>query len=242
MKIAIVAPSPTPFVVGGAEKLWWGMQRYLNEETTHACELFKVPVVENSVADLLRAYHHFYTLDLGSFDRVISTKYPAFMVRHPDHHLYLQHLLRGCYDTYPASLPQTLPADDADLQWLVRTISRADISLEGIFEELFGFLARKPDDLQVHLFPGPFIRKVLHILDRRGMEGVRRFSAISQTVRDRRDYFPPAADVAVIHHPSNLSGYRSGGQRYLFTVSRLDAAKRIDLLLRGYLQSRTELP
>ncbi len=242
MKIAIVAPSPVPFVVGGAEKLWWGMQHYLNEETTHACELIKIPVRETTVVDLIDAYYRFFKLDLSPFDRVISTKYPAFMVRHPDHHLYLQHLLRGCYDTYPAHLPETLPAADADLGGLLRTFGRPDISLEDIFAELFACLASKPDDPRVHQFPGPFIRQVLHILDRRGMAGVRRFAAISQTVRNRQDYFPPAADVTVIHHPSNLSGYRSGGQRYLFTVSRLDTAKRIDLLLRGYLQSRTPLP
>ena len=242
MKIAIVAPSPTPFVVGGAEKLWWGMQRYLNEETTHACELFKVPVQERSVPELLQAYHRFFTLDLSRFDRVISTKYPAFMVRHPDHHLYLQHLLRGCYDTYPAHLPEEVPWADDDLQHLIAAISRPDIGTADIFAELFACLDRKSGDPEVHRFPGPFIRKVLRILDRRGMEGVRHFSAISQTVRDRKDYFPPAATVEVIHHPSNLTGYRTGTRRHLFTASRLDAPKRIDLLIRAVIKSRVDLP
>ncbi|HKL27280.1 MAG TPA: glycosyltransferase family 4 protein, partial [Desulfuromonadales bacterium] len=146
------------------------------------------------------------------------------------------------YDTYPAGLNENLSGADLALQRLVNTISRPDISLDDIFHELFHLLATRPDDPVINQFPGPFIRKVLRLLDRRGMEGVRCFSAISQTVRDRQDYFPPAAAVQVIHHPSNLNGLRSGGRDYLFTASRLDGPKRIDLLLRAFLRTRLDLP
>ena len=100
MKIAIIAPSPVPFGVGGAEKLWWGMQEYINKNTSNQCELIKIPTKENSFWDLIYSYHKFYTLDLTHFDMVISTKYPAWMIQHPNHHIYLQHCLRGLYDTY----------------------------------------------------------------------------------------------------------------------------------------------
>ncbi len=242
MRIAIIAPSPIPFVVGGAEKLWWGMQRYLNEMTTHSCELLKIPVKEGTVVDLLNAYYQFFTLDLGSYDRVISTKYPAFMVQHPDHHLYLQHLLRGCYDTYPSGLPANPPWAEPAIQRLLCTISRNDIELHDIFSELFSFVEHNSDDPHFNQFPGPVIRSILHLLDRRGMEGIKRFSAISQTVKNRLEYFPPAAAVTVIHHPSNLTTLTSRNQNYLFTASRLDGPKRIDLLINGYMKSATKLP
>ncbi len=31
MKIALLAPSPVPFTVGGAEKLGWGLLNFLNQ-------------------------------------------------------------------------------------------------------------------------------------------------------------------------------------------------------------------
>lgn len=242
MRIAIVAPSPVPFVVGGAEKLWWGMQRYLNEETTHSCELFKVPTKENSVTDLINSYYRFFRLDLSSFDRVISTKYPAFMLQHPDHHLYLQHLLRGCYDTYPPTLPARAPWADPQLRGLLATITRTDISLEQIFAALFEFQQKYPEHAGFNQFPGPFIRNLLKILDRRAMEGVQSFSAISETVKRRCEYFPPAAAVEVVHHPSNLSNFTCAQSSYIFTASRLDKPKRIDLLIRAYIESESSIP
>ena len=242
MRIAIVAPSPTPFVVGGAEKLWWGMQRYLNEYTTHSCELYKIPIKEDNVNDLLCAYYRFYNLDLSSFDQVISTKYPAFMVRHPEHHLYLQHLLRGCYDCYPTHLHQQTPWAEPRIASLLATINRTDIDLADIFDELFAFIQKHPDHTAFNQFPGPFIRAVLHLLDRRAMEGVKRFYAISQNVRRRTSYFPPSAHVEVIHHPSNLTRFHGRGSRYLFTASRLDPPKRLDLLIRAYQQSGSKYP
>jgi len=59
MRIAIVAPSPNPFLVGGAEGLWWGMLDYLNRETDHVADLIKIPVKETSLADLVAGYEAF---------------------------------------------------------------------------------------------------------------------------------------------------------------------------------------
>ena len=36
MRIAIVAPSPVPFVIGGAENLWWGLLEALNALFAHS--------------------------------------------------------------------------------------------------------------------------------------------------------------------------------------------------------------
>lgn len=60
---------------------------------------------------------------------------------------------------------------------------------------------------------------------------VLRYTAISATVRGRRDYFPPGAEVVVVHPPPHRE-IAPGGRRgdYVFSVSRLDAPKRLDVL------------
>ena len=59
----------------------------------------------------------------------------------------------------------------------------------------------------------------------------------------RRDgYFPPGATVDVVPHPPDLDGFRREPGEFIFTASRLDGAKRLDLLIRAYRQSRTDTP
>ncbi len=242
MKIAIVAPSPVPFVVGGAEKLWWGMQKYINDFTSHNCELIKIPTPENTLIDIIHSYYRFYTLDITYFDMVISTKYPAFMVQHSNHHLYLQHLLRGLYDTYPKHLAETPTFYDKEVDKLMDKICSADISIDNIFCELMNFIEKRKNDEYLNRFPGPFIRKIVRTLDRRGMENIKTFSCISETVKNRKDYFPPFADVEVIYHPSGFSEYKNNGEKYFFTASRLDKPKRIDLLIQAFMLSDVKIP
>ena len=103
MKIAIVAPCPIPYVVGGAEKLWWGLAAHFNEHTEHQAEFIKLPSPEHDLPSLIRSYEAFSTLDLGAFDLVISGKYPAWIVGHPRHVCYMLHRLRGLYDSYPGA-------------------------------------------------------------------------------------------------------------------------------------------
>src|SRR5205814_224862 len=88
-----------------------------------------------------------------------------------------------------------------------------------------------PGDL--FAFPGPFIREVVHFLDGIGLAppAIARYGAISHAVRERDGYFPPGADVFVAHPPSGLDGLHDGRGRYLFTASRLDGAKRVELLI-----------
>ena len=110
MKIAIAAPCPQPFVIGGAEKLWWGLARYINESTSHQADIIKLPVDERDFWSLLSGYERFARLDLSGFDAVISGKYPAWMVRHPHHVLYMLHPARGLYEGYDGP---TLAAEEA---------------------------------------------------------------------------------------------------------------------------------
>ena len=102
LRIGIVAPSPCPFTVGGAEKLCWGLLEHINRATPHVADLIKLPGPEGDLRSLVRGYASFSRLDLGGFDVVISSKYPAWMVSHPRHVVYMLHRLRGLYDTYNA--------------------------------------------------------------------------------------------------------------------------------------------
>ena len=231
MRIALVAPSSVPFVVGGAEKLWWGLQQHINRHTDHPCELIKLPAAEGSLPELVASYRRFAALDLAHFDRVFTTKYPAWIVSHPYHVVYLQHRLRGLYDTYPwpdrvaastASpwLAEAWP-DHGAREWLapalrapaVRELRRLLESapqrsrLDELFAAFFDVAARETADASTLLaFPGPLARAIVHWLDAVALApgAIRRYLAISRTVAHRDGYFPPDAKVQVQPHPSNL--------------------------------------
>lgn len=231
MRIALVAPSSVPFTVGGAEKLWWGLQAHINRHTDHPCELIKLPAAEGNLPDLVASYRRFAALDLTHFDRVISTKYPAWMLSHPCHIVYLQHRLRGLYDSYPwpdrvvASAaspwrPEAWP-DPKARHWLravqrepaVRDVRRllesapARSVLEPLFAAFFELAASDTAPSQALLaFPGPLARAIVHWLDSVALapEAIRRYFAISRTVAQREFYFPPGCEVRVQPHPSNL--------------------------------------
>lgn len=247
MRIAIVAPSAVPFLVGGAEKLWWGLLHALNQHTPHHAELIKLPSPEPGFWELMTSYRSFSRLDLAHFDLVISTKYPAWMVAHPNHYCYLQHKLRGLYDTYQLTgLPTVLGEIPATLRPLVHAMdsSRRDrAELEPFFELLFGLRDHPSLPPDSFAFPGPLTRRIVHFLDDIALvpTAVRRYLAISRNVAERADYFPPGAQVTVVHHPSDLPYFETGGYDYLFTASRLDHPKRLDLLVRAFRQVRGEI-
>ena len=237
MDIAIVAPCPIPYMIGGAENLWSGLQRHLNEHTPHQAEIIKLPSRELSFWELIDSYRHFAELDLTGFDLVVSSKYPAWMVSHPNHVVYMLHRLRGLYDTYDVmNLPQEY-ADPPPAVLDLRVFMAASSGRREALPEFFARVAALRDAPGVRedlfAFPGPFIRELVHFLDGIGLDpsGIRRYGAISAAVGERPGYFPPGADVFVAHPPTGLEGLHGGRGRYLFTVSRLDAPKRIDLLI-----------
>nr|WP_298059367.1 glycosyltransferase [uncultured Halomonas sp.] len=283
MKIALIAPSGVPFAVGGAEKLWWGLLHHTNQLSGHQMELIKLPAAERNFAELIASYQRFSELDVSHFDRVITTKYPAWMVAHPDHHLYLQHTLRGLYDTYPwphltaadPFTPQAWPGEKGqkairllrhhpELRRLRRLLAATPERAQ--LPELFACLKRlmhgpwlpRAARDGLFAFPGPLSRAVIHHLDRiaTAPSAITAYHAISRNVTRRADYFPRGVPVKVIHHPSDLpppadvtatsaaSEHREAStavQDYLFTVSRLDGPKRLDLLVRAFLLTEVAL-
>ena len=223
----------------------------MNLETSHQCELMKLPSAESDLWGIVDSYEKFFKYDLSYFDAIITTKYPAWMVSHPNHVCYMQHTLRGLYDTYhfsgrPLELPWEPPAL-ADLRRHMQEISSKFPSDTLALDELFAKLrALRNSSLpaETFCFPGPFSRQIVHFLDTYGLAipRIKRFAAISANVRGRPDYFPSGAAVSIIDHPPRLTDYRCGGDDYLFTASRLDGPKRIGLLIEAMRHVKGDIP
>ncbi|MDD2711775.1 MAG: glycosyltransferase [Simplicispira sp.] len=251
MKIALIAPSGVPFVVGGAEKLWWGLSGHVNRHSAHAMELIKLPSPEHDFWSIAASYERWSLLDLSHFDAVISTKYPAWMVQHPNHVVYLQHTLRGLYDTYPQGLPDK-PAHLPGAAQALWRLLQAPGDERALLPEIFARVRALQQDASIDpealraltALPGPLLRALVHKLDAVALQpgAIRAYFAISGVVARRKDYFPVGAAVQVLPHPSNLEGLHGGPAEFVFTASRLDPPKRIDLLVRAYRRSRTTVP
>ena len=252
MRIAIAAPSPIPFVMGGAERLWLGLQQHLNAVAGHDCELIKVPVREGNLLELVRAYRSFAELDLSHYDRVISTKYPAWAVSHPRHSVYMQHTLRGLYDTYHFSgQPESVGADLGaygpirdDLLALAGEAPKGNDGLIEVLNELEVALVSGTLDAELVRFPGPVSRDVVHLLDRVAMHKARieRYAAQSHTVARRTDYFPADVSVDVAYPPPLGEGFSCEGDRFLFTASRLEHPKRIEMIIAAMQEVSSDIP
>lgn len=246
MKLAIIAPSPVPFVIGGAENLWSGLLTTFNRIDDIQADLIKLPSPERNATEIIASYEQFSRLDLLHFDQVISTKYPAWMIDHPNHVVYVQHKLRGLYDTYPTQLPtawqQGCPLP-AGLQRLLLLEKPGRDILPELFGGLREWLAANPGHPAMNL-PGPLLRAIVHQLDRVALAPgkIARYFAISDTVKQREDYFPAGVPVGVIHHPTSLATQGPLPGEAIFTASRLDGAKRIDLLIKAYQQAGISTP
>jgi glycosyltransferase involved in cell wall biosynthesis len=250
MKIAIIAPSPVPFLIGGAENLWWGLLDALNARPGVEADLLKLTSPERNMGELLSSYRRFSELDLSHFDLVISTKYPAWAIRHPNHVVYLQHTLRGLYDTYPRDMPTRFDPDVLRSLGMPPRIVDAlldrdatEIEFDELLDALDAAFKRAPAS-PVWSFPGPVSRAAIRLLDAIAMrpDKIAHYAAISQVVANREGYFPARVDVAVHHHPTNLKGLAAGPQETIFSASRLDPAKRIDLIIAAYIQSGLDVP
>lgn len=248
MKIAVVGPSPVPFTIGGAENLMWGLCDSINQYTEHQAELIKVPVKELSFWDLVDSYYSFYKLDLSHFDMVITSKYPSWMVQHDNSVCYMMHTLRGLYDTYhlmgqPEDVKKGCGPVDELLQFMER--NEYPEALDVFFEKLYSLKDNEQIPEEYFAFPAPFIRKIVRYMDSCALkqDGVKKFAAISDTVKKRTDYFPQGVDVQTIYPPTTLKDCSFGEYKYVFMISRLDAPKRIDMLIKAmkYVKSDVQL-
>jgi glycosyltransferase involved in cell wall biosynthesis len=238
VKIAVVAPSPVPFTRGGAERALWGIQAAINDLTHHEAEMIKIPVDESTLPKVVASYRLFAELDLSHFDRIVTTKYPAWMVPHPHKTILMMHVLRGVYDTYWAHhQPLECRPTSSQVDELLQLIStRSDRPALADFFDRFEVAL---DELGPHhpdlAFPGPFSRLAIRWMDEIGMapNEVQRYLSQSQTVADREGYFPRGIRPQIVNLPGKLppAPRHDDAGRYLFTASRLDGPKRLDLLI-----------
>ncbi|HYI61619.1 MAG TPA: glycosyltransferase family 4 protein [Acidimicrobiales bacterium] len=257
MKVAVVAPTPVPFTRGGAERAWSGLHAALLE-AGHDADVVKLPVRERTLADLAAGYRAFAALDLSHFDAIVTSKYPAWICPHPHHVLWMFHPLRGLYDTYDRfGLPLVPGPVEPALAALLAAV--AGPPARAALDEVLGRVdeavaAVGPDHFELAI-PSPVARLVVRWLDRVALDptGIARYVALSRTIAGRADYLPPGAVARVAHAPSDLvapdadgpppapPGGREPGS-YLFTASRLDGPKRLDLLVRAMAQVPHDIP
>ncbi len=251
MRVALVTSHPVPFALGGAENLWWGLQDAINTETEHSCDIVSLITPEASFWELVDSYQAFAELDLSHYDCVITGKYPAWMINHPNHVCYMLHRLRGLYDTYGGPLQDDPSMQTPRIAEVVRwmaTNSTGQGPNHSDVSELFAKLRhlRQFGGSEAAIaFPGPFSRAVVHFLDQAALSAnrINKFAAISQTVAKRADYFPPGTMPEVLYPPPHRKDYHTGEGRYFFTSSRLDGPKRIGLLIEAmrYVSADIEL-
>lgn len=247
MKIAVVGPSPVPFAIGGAENLMWGLCEAMNQITPHQAELIKLPSRESDFWSLLHSYYDFYRLRLEQFDFVIATKYPSWMIRHPNCICYMIHTLRGLYDTYHCfglskEVERANPYVNKVLDFMEERRQMDD--LEDFFHLLFSLEEQRNIPDPYLKFPGPLIRKIVHYLDHMALsqEGMKHIYAISKTVKYRKEYYPPNCRIDVVYPPTVLKKRNKGNQQHIFVASRLDGAKRIDMLIRAMKYVKSDIP
>ncbi|WP_151733829.1 glycosyltransferase family 4 protein ['Paenibacillus yunnanensis' Narsing Rao et al. 2020] len=241
MNIAIISPSPKPFAVGGIEKLMLGLYYHIDKITDHKVELFKIPTEENGFWPLIHSYKRFYELDLSHFDKVISFKYPAWMVNHHNHVIYMAHHLRGLFDTYHfMNMPEKIGKTKHELVNGIIEYMNDTSNMNNELKPFFLLLDRLYEEKHLYpeslfLFPGPFIRAIIHFLDGWALHTsrIQRYTSISNTVKNRKDYFPLKANVEVIYPPTSLEGLGGGAFNYFLIVGRLDGAKRVELVVKA---------
>ena len=174
---------------------------------------------------------------------VISSKYPAWICPHPHHVLWMFHPLRGLYDTYrlfglPTAPGAVAPPHRGPARGRRPAPPAASAVPEvlDLVDEAVAALGADHPDLAL---PGPVSRLVVHWLDRVALDPsqVVRHVALSRTVAAREGYLPDGVVARVAYAPSDLAvpdtPADDAGPAPLFTASRLDGPKRLDLLVRA---------
>jgi glycosyltransferase involved in cell wall biosynthesis len=104
MHIAVIGAGTIKGEQGGAESFYKGLVSAL-QDIDVTPELLCPISDESNFESIKEAYLTFYDLDLSDFDGVISTKAPAYIIRHPNHICYLQHTMRVFYDMFQVEFP-----------------------------------------------------------------------------------------------------------------------------------------
>jgi len=98
MKIAIVN-NWAPFIYGGAEFLADKLKNKLIEYG-HETELYKIPFKWTPSQSVLEHAFASQLIDFKLFDKVITFKYPAYLIKHSNKTIWLLHQFRQAYDLW----------------------------------------------------------------------------------------------------------------------------------------------
>jgi glycosyltransferase involved in cell wall biosynthesis len=195
MRIAVLRPQ-VPFARGGAEIFTDELVAELRARD-HDADLVSVPFKWYPGARVLIQAFLWRMLDLSeadgrTIDVVVATKFPSYIVRHPEKRVWLVHQFRQAYELDGTALGQ------------------------------FG---SSPEDRA--------LRRQVQELDRLALGEATRLFATSANVAGRLERSTGLV-AEVLPHPPQALPYRTAESLgFVLSASRLDRAKRIDLLLEG---------
>lgn len=119
MRIGVVTARGSGGEAGGAERFYAALVASFIE-LGHNAEEVPVVIDEPDFERIQRNYLACYDLDLRSFDMVVSTKAPTWMIRHPRHVCYLVHTIRVFYDMFDQVFPMPWEGLVAQRDWIHR--------------------------------------------------------------------------------------------------------------------------
>jgi len=193
MRIAVCRPQ-VPFSHGGAEIFTDTLVAELRSRG-HEAEIVSVPFKWYPGARVLTQAFLWRLLDLEEadgrpIDLVVATKFPSYVVRHPNKRVWLVHQFRQAYELDRTDLGQfsDAPADRA-------------------------------------------LRRSVQRLDRIALGEATRLFATSGNVAGRLERSTGLTAEVLPHPPQQLAYRCEGYEGFVLSASRLDRAKRIDLLL-----------
>jgi glycosyltransferase involved in cell wall biosynthesis len=195
VRIAVLRPQ-VPFARGGAEIFTDELVAELRTRG-HEADLVSVPFKWYPGTRVLTQAFLWRMLDLDEadgrrIDVVVATKFPSYVVRHPEKRVWLVHQFRQAYE------------------------------LDGT--ELGQFGASAEDRA---------LRRRVQELDRLALGEATRLFATSGNVAGRLERSTGLVAEVLPHPPQALSYRNAAPQGFVLSASRLDRAKRIDLLLEG---------
>ena len=149
MRIAVCLPQ-VPFAHGGAEVLAESLVDELRRRD-HTVDLVTVPFKWYPGAKVLSQALLWRLLDLEEVDGkpvdlVIATKFPSYVVRHPNKIVWLVHQFRQAYDLHGTELAQF--ADDPVGREIRRSVERLDRTTLGEARGLFAISQNVADRLR----------------------------------------------------------------------------------------------
>lgn len=193
MRIAVCRPQ-VPFAHGGAEIFTDTLVDELRARG-HEADVVSVPFKWYPGARVLTQAFLWRMLDLDEadgrpIDLVVATKFPSYVVRHPEKRVWLVHQFRQAYE-----------------------LDRTDL----------GQFGESVEDRA--------LRRKIHDLDRVALGEATRLFATSGNVAGRLER-STGLRAEVLPHPPQMLDFRcEPAESFVLSASRLDRAKRIDLLV-----------